>query len=143
VDASAWLREYQQETQDRLAKAEQIREQVNAAVGSATSPDGVVSVTVGPTGALQALEISARAEGMPPARLSQLILRTSREAHRRVAEQMALSVKPLIGDSEAMHFLESQVPPAEEAGGPQQQQRQPTQRPSWDDDDPDSGPIMR
>jgi DNA-binding protein YbaB len=156
VDANAWLREYQQDVQSRLARAEQVKEQVNAATGSARSADGTVLVTVGPTGALQDLQLSSKADNMTSTQLAQLILRTSREAHRKVAEQMVQAVKPLIGDSEAMSFLESQIPPAEEPpaqdqasqdeppqwGQPQRQQR--PARPAWgDDDNDDNGPILR
>ena len=156
MDANAWLREYQQDVQSRLARAEQVKEQVNAATGSARSADGTVLVTVGPTGALQDLQLSSKADNMTSTQLAQLILRTSREAHRKVAEQMVQAVKPLIGDSEAMSFLESQIPPAEEPsaqdqasqdeppqwGRPQPQQR--PARPAWgDDDNDDNGPILR
>ncbi|MFC0432481.1 YbaB/EbfC family nucleoid-associated protein [Kutzneria buriramensis] len=162
MDANAWLREYQQDVQSRLARAEQVKEQVNAATGSARSADGTVLATVGPTGALQDLQLSPKADNMTSTQLAQLILRTSREAHRKVAEQMAQAVKPLIGDSEAMSFLESQIPPAEEPqaqdqasqdeppqwGQPQQQQQPPQRparpsRPAWDDDNDDNGPILR
>ena len=139
VDTNAWLRDYQQDVQGRLALAEQVKEQVNAATGSARSGDGAVLVTVGPTGALQDIQLSSKAENMTSTQLAQLILRTAREAHRKVAEQIAQSVKPLIGDSEAMSFLESQIPPAEEPSQPAQDGQS---RQRWDDHD-DNGPILR
>jgi DNA-binding protein YbaB len=139
VDANVWLREYQQDIQSRLARAEQVKEMVNSATGSSRSADGAVLVTVGPTGALQDLQLSPKADKLSSTQLAQLILRTAREAHRKVAEQMAQSVKPLIGDSEAMTFLESQIPPAEEP--PTAAQERPA-RPAWDDND-DDGPILR
>jgi len=139
VDTNTWLREYQQDAQSRLARAEQVKEQINAATGSSRSADGAVLVTVGPTGALQDLQLSSKADGMSSTQLAQLILRTAREAHRKVAEQMVQSVKPLIGDSEALSFLESQVPPAEEPAAQAQPSRPAP--PAWDDDD--NGPILR
>ncbi len=141
MDANSLLREYQQDVQSRLARAEQVKEMVNTATGTSRSADGAVAVTVGPTGALQDLQLSPKAEGMKSAQLAQLILRTAQDAHRKVAEQVAQSVKPLIGDSEAMSFLESQIPPAEEpaAAAPS--------RPARNDDDYDdgngNGPILR
>ncbi|MFI9388599.1 YbaB/EbfC family nucleoid-associated protein [Kutzneria sp. NPDC052558] len=140
MDANVWLRDYQQDIQNRLARAEQVKEMVNSATGSSRSADGAVLVTVGPTGALQDLQLSPKADSLSSTQLAQLILRTAREAHRKVAEQMAQSVKPLIGDSEAMSFLESQIPPAEEP--PAAAPERPT-RPAWDDDNDDNGPILR
>ena len=141
MDANAQLRDYQQDIQSRLARAEQVKEMVNSATGSSRSADGAVLVTVGPTGALQDLQLSPKADGMTSTQLAQLILRTAREAHRKVAEQVAQSVKPLIGDSEAMSFLESQIPPAEEPPAAATQER--PSRPTWDDDNDDNGPILR
>ena len=139
VDANSLLREYQQDIQSRLVRAEQVKEMVNTATGTSRSADGAVLVTVGPTGALQDLQLSPKADGVKSAQLAQLILRTAREAHRKVAEQVAQSVKPLIGDSEAMSFLESQIPPAEE---PPAAAPEPQPRGAWDDND-DNGPILR
>lgn len=140
MDANAFLRDYQQDVRSRLARAEQVKERIDAAAGSSRSADGAVLVTVGPTGALQDLQLTPKAENMTSAQLAQLILRTAREAHRKVAEQIAQSVKPLIGDSEAMSFLESQIPPAEEPSQPAQDGQS---RPRWDDDHDDNGPILR
>ncbi|QUQ67921.1 YbaB/EbfC family nucleoid-associated protein [Kutzneria sp. CA-103260] len=142
MDTNAWLRDYQQDVQNRLARAEQVKEMVNTAIGTARSTDGAVLVTVGPTGALQDLQLSPKADGLTSTQLAQLILRTAREAHRKVADQVAQSVKPLIGDSEAMSFLESQIPPAEEPAAAQEQPSRPA-RPAWDDDNDDNGPILR
>jgi DNA-binding protein YbaB len=136
LDANAWLQDYQQQAQARVARAGEIKEQLASASASAQSPDGAVTVTVGPSGALQNVEFSPRAEGLSRTQLAQVILRTAREAHRRVAERMAQAVKPLIGDSEAMEFLESQVPPPEMA--------QPSSRPApRGDAEPGFGSILR
>jgi DNA-binding protein YbaB len=136
LDANAWLQDYQQQAQARVARAEEIKGQLASAAASAQSPDGAVTVTVGPSGALQNLEFSPRADGLSRVQLAQAVLRAAREAHRRVAERMAQAVKPLIGDSAAMEFLESQVPPPETP-------QSPTRPAPRGNDEPDSGSILR
>lgn len=115
MDVAAWLRDYQEQSEQRLGRAERARAEIQAASASAQSPDGAVRLTVGATGALTALELGPKAEQLGRAQLAELILRTSREAHRRAAERMAAAVHPLVGDSQAMAFLESHIPPPEPA----------------------------
>lgn len=87
---------------------------------------------------MQNLELSVRAENLSRTQLTQAILGTAREAHRKVAEQLTQAVRPLIQDSEAMRFLESQVPLPDESGG-----RAHGSGNGDGYDNPDSGSIMR
>ncbi|GDY28910.1 YbaB/EbfC family nucleoid-associated protein [Gandjariella thermophila] len=141
MDANTWLREYQQEAQERLGRAQEAQQRIREATAAAQSPDGAVRVTVGPTGALKNLEITPRAGQLTHAQLAQVILRTAQEAHRQVAQQMAQAVKPLIGDSEAMAFLESQIPAADQ-GSAAGHSGPPPRRPSAGEED-EPGSILR
>lgn len=133
MDENTWLQQYQEETQQRLGLAQEIQEKLRESTGTAQSQDGAVRVTVGPTGALTNLELSPRAGQLTQVQLAQLILRTAREAHRQAGAQMQEAIRPLIGDSDAMAYLESQLPAPEDPAPPQPpaQGPQPPQNPPY------------
>ena len=74
---------------DIRAKAAAAQEKLRSAVASVQSPDGAVSVTVGPSGVLQDLRFGPRAYERPPQALSGLVLQLIGRAQQKVSAQVA------------------------------------------------------
>ena len=130
---------------------------------TATSPDGAVTVTVNTSGALQELRFGPRADELGHARLAAVVVATAKRAQVDAAQQMKGVMAPLIGtDSDAMKFLEEQIPEPEvpdeppvpgaprwelndvqPAPPPAPPRPRPTRPAPPDDDDFDGGPILR
>lgn len=64
---------------------------------SATDEDGVVTVTVGSSGVVTGLRLDDRVQRLTGATLSAEILRTMRQAHATLAEQVAEAVDETVG----------------------------------------------
>lgn len=101
----------QAEAEQMRAKAEQMQQMLRSAAAKVSSPDGVVTVTVGPSGVLQELKFDARAYRRPPEALSALVLRLIGEAQRKVSAQMTSALGALVGESsQAMELFKEFVP---------------------------------
>lgn len=116
VDPQSWLAGFEARVASAKAKAEQFSESLNSAGASATSRDGLVTVTVAPNGSLANLRISdAALRDRSGTQLSELVLRTAREAQRAAANHVLTAFTELGGtDSEATRMLTGFVPPPEE-----------------------------
>ncbi|MEU7784794.1 YbaB/EbfC family nucleoid-associated protein [Amycolatopsis sp. NPDC049159] len=139
----------------RAAEAKARLERVSA---TASSPDGAVTVTVNTSGALQELTFGSRADELPRARLAQAVLAAAKRAQVDAAQQLTAIMAPVIGtDSDAMHFLQEQIPapelPEEAEKAPRWEFAaepetppppvRPARPPRPDDDEDFGGPILR
>ncbi|WP_410670491.1 YbaB/EbfC family nucleoid-associated protein [Amycolatopsis sp. cmx-4-68] len=102
------------------AKAEEAQEKLRSAVASVQSPDGAVSVTVGPSGVLQDLRFGPRAYERPPQALSGLVLQLIGRAQQKVSAEVAEAFGGMVGESSAARELLDEFLPAPEpdAGPP-------------------------
>ncbi|NKQ56246.1 YbaB/EbfC family nucleoid-associated protein [Amycolatopsis sp. K13G38] len=117
------------ELDDLRARAEQIQQQLQEASATVSSPDGAVTVKVGPSGALLDLSFGSRAYQRPPNALSALVMQLIGSAQQQVSSQVSSSFAELVGeDSAAMEILREFVPESEEDTG--------------EDPDPDPGAAM-
>ncbi|WP_116205985.1 YbaB/EbfC family nucleoid-associated protein [Amycolatopsis circi] len=99
------------EIRQRAAEAQERLKHVSA---TATSQDGAVTATVNTAGALQELQFGSRADEMPRAALAAAVLATARRAQAQAAQQLTAIMAPVIGEhSDAMKFLEEQIPEPE------------------------------
>ena len=71
------------------------REQLAALSGSTTSPDGFITVTVGPTGHLTNLELNPRAMRMDSQTLAETIMATVRQAQAEIGERVSEIMAPM------------------------------------------------
>jgi DNA-binding protein YbaB len=95
-------------------RAEEAKEKLQRVASTLTSKDGAATVTVNASGALQQLSFSPRAGEISHAQLAASVLATVKRAQADAAKQVTAVMAPLIGsDSEAMHFLEEQIPTPE------------------------------
>ncbi|MCX6465486.1 MAG: YbaB/EbfC family nucleoid-associated protein [Pseudonocardiales bacterium] len=97
MDGRQWLAEHQQRLADLRVRAERVRTEVAAVTGSATSPDGAVTVTVAPGGALRGLRLAPRAEELTRTQLAALVVATAAEATAAAGRRVEEVVAPLRG----------------------------------------------
>lgn len=117
-------------SRDQLASVQRDLAKVS---GAATSPDGSVTAVVDAKGTLTDLELAADAYRLRPTQLAQLILRTTREAVAKAAEDTYRTLSPVLPagtDPEALVRGTADLRP-EEIEPPEP----PRRRPAVDDDE--------
>jgi DNA-binding protein YbaB len=102
------------ELADIRAKAAAAEEKLRSAVATVQSPDGAVSVTVGPSGVLQDLRFGPRAYERPPQALSRLVLQLLGRAQRKVSAEVADAFSGVVGENSAARELLDEFRPAPE-----------------------------
>lgn len=110
LETDQWLADFESQLADLRQKSEDLQESIAAAVSTATSKDGTVTVTVGPNGGLRDLRLGHRAVELGAARLTALILETSRDAQRQVVAKVRAAFEPLGAGTEAMSLYSDAVP---------------------------------
>ncbi len=93
--------------EEQAARASRLKEQIGQLRGSARNPDGSVTVTVAPSGAVLGLQLSPAAMGKTHTQLTQEILGAIRQATQQAAELMEQTVRPAIGDEQYERFQEA------------------------------------
>jgi DNA-binding protein YbaB len=112
TDPHQLISDYEQRTAALLDKAEEAKSQIANLTGTATSSDGAVTVSVSAGGALLSLSFGTKADEMPKDRLAALVMSTAKRAQAQAVGQIATIMAPVIGEnSEAMQFVQSQIPP--------------------------------
>jgi DNA-binding protein YbaB len=137
VPAGDPLAAFTAELEEIRAKAAAAQERLRSAVATVRSPDGAVSVTLGPSGVLQDLRFGPRAYERPPQALSGLVLQLIGRAQQKVSAEVAEAFSGMVGeDSAARELLDEFLPapePGEEAhpvdGGPVPPRQEAGERP--------------
>ncbi|MCX2953187.1 YbaB/EbfC family nucleoid-associated protein [Lentzea sp. NEAU-D7] len=112
TDPNQLIEDYEQRTAALLEQAEEAKSRIASLTGAATSTDGAVTVSVSAGGALLSLSFGTKADDMPKDRLAALVMSTAKRAQAQAVGQITTIMAPLIGDnSEAMQFVQSQIPP--------------------------------
>lgn len=114
VNPQQWLDEYEAKLADLKKKSEDLQENFTASSATVRSKDGSVTVTVGPNGGLQNLQLGRRAMEMTAAQLTGAILQTAAIAQRQAAEKVLAVFQPL-GEGTAAMSMVSDTIPADEA----------------------------
>lgn len=114
MDPKQMVDSYTADVSDLAARAVEARERIRELAGTASSQDGAVTVTVNGGGALRNLTFGPAADEVPRARLADLVMTTARRAQAQASQQILAIMAPLVGeDSDAMRFVEEQIPPAQ------------------------------
>lgn len=110
--ADEWLRQAEEQSEEALHEAADLRTVVATTRGSARSADGLVSAVVAPGGALVSLELDERVMERTALSLQQSIVDTIHRASADAAEQLEAAVRPIVGDryDDAMAAAQSEVP---------------------------------
>ncbi|MFS8102395.1 YbaB/EbfC family nucleoid-associated protein [Lentzea alba] len=114
ANPTQWVEEYEAKLADLKKKSEDLQENFAASTATVTSKDGAVTVTVGPNGGLQNLQLGHRAVELGAPRLTALILETARHAQKQAAEKVLEVFKPLGEGTEAYQMVSDSIPSDEE-----------------------------
>ena len=110
MDPDTMLRTLKQESEQMEVKARQLQQEMAAATVTTTSPDGAVTVTVSPTGALQDISFSDKATNHRPATLGPLVMKTVHAAQRQVADRVTASVRQHFDSPDTVDFMRQFLP---------------------------------
>lgn len=100
-DLGMEARELINKLQSQVGSIKEIQERVQAAVGHGEAADGRVKITVGPSGALSAVEIDPRAMRMGSEELAEAIIEAAKAATEDVAAQIGGALGDLTGEDGA------------------------------------------
>ena len=118
LDPDSVLRQLQQQAEDLETKASQLRSELATTSATVTSPDGAVTVTLSPTGALQDITFAAPAARVAPEHLGPMVMKTVQAAQHEVSNRVTASLAEQFGDSESMDIITRFMPkPPDAAGG--------------------------
>jgi DNA-binding protein YbaB len=110
MDPQEWLQQYDEKLQAAAAKAEQADKALREVSGSATSPDGDVTVRVSASGATTGLVLRPGVRELEPEQLARVILEVTRQAQRDVGAQVVAAMQGLVGDTPALEVVKSHLP---------------------------------
>lgn len=110
--ADDWLRQAEEQSEQALAEAADLRSVVATTQGTARSADGLVAATVAPGGALMSLQLDDRVMGGTALALQTAIVDTVHRAAADAAARLERAVRPIIGDryDEAVKAAQSELP---------------------------------
>ncbi|QUH04765.1 YbaB/EbfC family nucleoid-associated protein [Saccharopolyspora erythraea] len=98
TDASERIQQTLRQFEEQVQKAAQLKSAIQDMHGTAASPDGAVTVTVAPSGAVLDLRLSPNAVRQSHTDLQQAILAAIREATQNAADQLNETVAPVLGE---------------------------------------------
>ncbi|HZG92334.1 MAG TPA: YbaB/EbfC family nucleoid-associated protein, partial [Pseudonocardia sp.] len=96
MNGEEWLAGYRDRLTDLRARTARAQDALARAEATVTSPDGAVTVTVGPTGALRGLVLAERTAGLSRTQLAAAVLATARTAQDRAAREAVDAAAPLL-----------------------------------------------
>ncbi len=131
LDPDTVLEQLRKQAEDLESKAAQLRTELTNATATTTSPDGAVTVTLSPTGALQNITFGPAAAKVTPDKLGPLVMQTVQAAQRDVSARVTASLSGQFNDPATMDFITQFMPKPEPA---------PTRRTPDDDEE---GAILR
>lgn len=115
LDPDEWLAQQDARIAKLRATSEEATAELARANVEAADRDGLVAVTVNPSGVLLSAEFTSRAHGAAPAQLTAALMTAYREATRQASAKMLDIMSPVVGeDTDAMNFLKSTMPDIEE-----------------------------
>jgi DNA-binding protein YbaB len=110
MDPQQWLLEYDDKLKAVAARAEQAEQALSRVGGEAESSDGNVLVKVSANGVTTDLQLRPGIRDLEPEQLSRVILETTRLAQRDAGAQVVEAMRELVGDSEALDVVKSNLP---------------------------------
>ncbi|MFS8104353.1 YbaB/EbfC family nucleoid-associated protein [Lentzea alba] len=110
IDPDQWLKTYGAKIEQAKQQAEQAVGQLGGVGGSASSPDGLITVTVNATGVLTDLQIRPEARGMDPREIATAVLAASTKAQREASGRVVQIMGEFVGESPALDFVKAQMP---------------------------------
>ncbi len=130
VDPYQFLEDFERKASEMQQQLEQSQEAMANARSEASSDDGTVTVAVAGGGSIQSIDLTPKSLELGHTKLASTIMATIHKAQAQAARELQESMRPLLGDGDAMSFLGEQV----EAG---------IARLQPEDDDPGDSPARR
>jgi DNA-binding protein YbaB len=118
MDHDDVLRTLRERAADVEERARRMSAGFAAATATASSPDGAVTVTLSPTGALQDISFSAKAAGHKPEALGPLVMSAVHAARRQASAKLTETLEGTFGDPSTMDFFRKFVPEPEPPAKP-------------------------
>jgi DNA-binding protein YbaB len=118
VNPEQWLAQYDETLKQAAANAERTEKALKQVGGSATSPDGDVTVRVNASGATTELVLRAGVRSMEPEQLARLIMRVTQQAQGEVGQKVVETMREFMGEGDGLEFVKSHLPQAEPVGQP-------------------------
>jgi len=112
MEPEQWLAQYQKRLTDIATRANEAGDRLKQVGGTATSPYGEVTVTVGAGGALEDLTLTPAARTLESDELARLILDTTRRARLAVGAQLAGITTECFGEGPALEVIKQYLPVA-------------------------------
>jgi DNA-binding protein YbaB len=112
-DPSALLRDIAARSHDVRRRAEALQAELRTLEESVTSPDRLVTVTVGAGGVMRAVQVEASGMRATPTQWSDAVMRAYGEGCRRVGLRAAEIVQQHTPGSPAAQLMRDAVPPAD------------------------------
>jgi DNA-binding protein YbaB len=125
MEPDQWLAQYGQKIEQAKQNAAQAESQLGGVGGSATSPDGLITVSVNAAGALTNLILRPGARGLDPEHISGAILTAATQAQRNAAGQVVEIMNEFIGESPALEYVKAQMPHGYSGDGTDSEEPQP------------------
>lgn len=98
IDAAEdWLDHWAAGVSAQAERAATLSRRVAALTSTAQSGDGAITVTVGASGQVEALELEDRVQSLPGRELSRRIMVVMRQAQARLADQVTAEVRQTVG----------------------------------------------
>lgn len=114
MDPQQWLDNFEAKLADLQRKSADLQENFENSQATASSPDGAVTITVGPNGGLLNIQLGHRATELGSARLTALIMQTAKVAQKQAAQKVMAAFEPLGEGTEAMRMVSDAIPDDDE-----------------------------
>lgn len=109
MDPYQFLEDFERKASQMQEQLEQSQEAMANARSEATSEDGTVTVTVAGGGSIQSIDLTPKSLELGHTKLASTIMATIHQAQSEAARAVQESMRPLLGDGDAMSFLGDQV----------------------------------
>ncbi|WP_083752242.1 YbaB/EbfC family nucleoid-associated protein [Saccharothrix sp. ALI-22-I] len=115
MDPQQWLDNFEAKLADLQKKSADLQENFENSQATASSPDGAVTITVGPNGGLLNIQLGHRATELGSARLTALIMQTAKVAQKQAAQKVMAAFEPLGEGTDAMRMVSDAIPDDEQS----------------------------
>lgn len=137
MNPEQWLAQYDETLKQAAADAERTDQALRQVGGSASSPDGQVTVRVNASGATTELILRPGVRDIEPEQLARLIMRVTQQAQTDVSSKVIDTMREFVGEGEALDFVRSRMPVADVQEEPPLGKRDPRGDDDYFDNPPD------
>ncbi|PSL54617.1 YbaB/EbfC DNA-binding family protein [Saccharothrix carnea] len=131
MDPQQWLDNFEAKLADLQRKSADLQENVENSQATASSPDGAVTITVGPNGGLLNIQLGHRATEMGSSRLTAVIMQTAKVAQKQAAQRVMEAFEPLGEGTEALRMVSDAIPDDEVEEDDERDYAEPEPEPAY------------